>query len=117
MFDWARKLIAQFEPLAVEYVENLLAVGIAFALLAGIFASAYYLITTWGKKDDPAMNDGIVILKIANKASAAFTLPVAPALGLSAIYPNLLGKIEGIQPAMVIAAFTLFWASIKAFKD
>lgn len=117
MFDWAKNISAQCEPYAVEYVENLLPIGITLTILVGIIFSIYYAIEGWRRKDDPAINDGIIILKLGSKTAAAFSLPVAPALGLSAIYPNLLSMIEGIQPAMIIAAFILFWAGIRALKE
>lgn len=117
MFEWANDKIAQFEPTAISYVENLTLMGGALAVIVGVLAVIYYVIVGWFKNGDPTYNDGIVYLKIISKTSAAFALPTAPALAMSVFYPGLLGNIEGIQPPLVFAAFGLIWASIRAFKE
>ncbi len=117
MFDWAKAQIAQFEPTAIAYVENLTFMGVVLVVLVGLISFVYYIIAGWIRNGDPAYSDGNVYLKILSKLMAAFSLPAAPALVMSVFYPKLLGQIEGIQAPIAFAGFALLWASLRVLRE
>jgi hypothetical protein len=116
MFDWFKTSKDAIEPLAHEFVIHLLPVSLLCALLAVAICAIYYAVQAIFWKETSGGSD-TTFAKVLTKISAAFSLPIAPALALSTIYPELLAKIEGVEGPLIIAAVTLLWSSFQSFKQ
>lgn len=115
MFNAIKEWSLWLEVYAIDYVESIGAIGIGLATVTCI----YHLVANGIKNIRAAegaskSKEEDMVLRLIAGVSAAYTLPVGPALGLSAFYPDLLGKIDGSQPAMLIAASILLWSNIKS---